>query len=163
MTLHPWHWQQQHPTHSHSHSHSHWTGKYILQGHADCTLHLQGFSYTHQILAGEFRDLNGLLAISKASLFNTNHYCDTKRPLTHRYGLKRDRRKLQIKMLHLPPEEFSSTNLSGGSVCGGGARSGGGRLSSSNNATTNATTTTTSSSKGSSGCGNGGGHSKLDF
>lgn len=56
-----------------------------------------------------------------------NHFCDSttiRRPPANRYGMKRDRRKVDIRMLHLPPEDFSK----GGSSVGSGVRSGGGRV-----------------------------------
>ena len=81
----------------------------------------------------EFRHLQGLLAVRKASTVTAatahggGHYADstvTKRPAANLYGLKRDRRKLHIQLLHIPPEDYAE---GGGSVGGGGVRSGAGR------------------------------------
>jgi len=125
--------------------------KSSLHSISDAVLHIQGFCFTQNTPAPEFRDLTGLLAISKMSLFTFTNYADHRRPPTNRYGLKRDRRKLQIQMLHLPPEEFSS---GGGSVSGGGARSGGGKSNLGN----------ISDQAGHAGCGTGSSvSSKLDF
>jgi len=83
----------------------------------------------------EFRTLHGLLQIRKlntgtAATANgpgSGHFADTtssKRPASSVFGLKRDRRKLTIQLLHIPPEEYAE---GGGSVGGGGVRSGAGR------------------------------------
>jgi hypothetical protein len=81
----------------------------------------------------EFRDFQGLLKLQKistntsATAIGGGHYGDvtaSKRPSAMLYGLKRDRRKLHIKLLHIPPEEYAE---GGGSVGGSGVRSGAGR------------------------------------
>jgi PAXNEB protein len=97
----------------------------------------------------EFRHLHGLLKVRKASTCTlataVGHFCDMtvqKRPAADLYGLQRDRRKLHIKMLHIPPEDFAAD---GGSVGAGAVRSGAGRPAQST------------------GCGSGHGSSVLDF
>lgn len=65
----------------------------------------------------EFRRSHGLLHILKSA---------HKRPTSNIYGLKRDRRKLCIELLHIPPEDYSA----GGGSTGSGVRSGAGRPSS---------------------------------
>ena len=104
----------------------------------------------------EFRHLHGLLLVRMASTavaptaVGGGHYVDltiSKRPPANIYGLKRDRRKLHIPLLHIPPEEHTG----GGSVGGGGVRSGAGRPASSAVAT------------GGAGCGGGNENSLLSF
>ncbi|GMI32415.1 hypothetical protein TrRE_jg4315 [Triparma retinervis] len=68
---------------------------------------------------GEFKDFAAIFTVLK---IGTKTGVSTRRPAAMRWGIKRDRRKLHIKMLHLPPEDYSDR---GGSV-GGGARSGAG-------------------------------------
>ncbi|GKY96135.1 hypothetical protein MPSEU_000573600 [Mayamaea pseudoterrestris] len=81
----------------------------------------------------EFREFSGILKIRKvttataATANGGGHYCDmttTKRPAALVYGLKRDRRKLHVQLLHIPPEEYAQ---GGSSVGGTGVRSGAGR------------------------------------
>ena len=76
---------------------------------------------------GEFRDLAGILEIHKLGGLHLGQISDKFAP-ANRYGLKRDRRKLHIQMLHLPPEDFAM----GGSSVGSGVRSGGGTTTSNN-------------------------------
>ena len=82
----------------------------------------------------EFREFQGVLKIRKVSTLTAaaanggGHFADvtvSKRPLASVYGLKRDRRKLHIKLLHIPPEDFAQ---GGGSVGNSGVRSGAGRM-----------------------------------
>lgn len=59
----------------------------------------------------EFQMIHGLLYIHKVSTSTASlgHYADytiTKRPPSNLYGLKRDRRKLHIQLLHIPPEDY---------------------------------------------------------
>lgn len=102
----------------------------------------------------EFRLFHGLLHVHKASTFTAatahggGHFADTtvnKRPAADLYGLKRDRRKLHIDLLHIPPEDYAQ----GGGSVGGGVRSGAGRPK--------------EKSSGGLGCASGGGSSPLDF
>ena len=79
----------------------------------------------------EFRHLHGLLQVRKAATCtlstSVGHFADltvTKRPAATMYGLKRDRRKLNVTLLHIPPEDFATD---GGSVGSGAVRSGAGR------------------------------------
>lgn len=85
----------------------------------------------------EFRSLHGLLRVRKMNTSTGGtahgpgggHFADatsTKRPAATLFGLKRDRRKLSIQLLHIPPEDYAR---GGGSVGGGGVRSGAGRSS----------------------------------
>lgn len=128
-----------------------------LESSSDAVLQIQGFSLHDKQISSEFRDFVGLLHVSKAALFTScTHYADHKFPPANRYGFKRDRRKLNIKMMHLPPEEYSS---SGGSVSSG-VRSGAG--SASQNKKKSGLETKSSSSSGA-GCGSGNSNSLLDF
>lgn len=87
----------------------------------------------------EFRNLHGLLHISRLStmtqMCTVGHFAERtiqRTPISTRYGLYRDRRKLNISLLHIPPEDYSTD---GGSVTSGAVRSGAGRKH--NTATTN--------------------------
>lgn len=80
----------------------------------------------------EFRHLHGLLHLVKVSTVTAatanggGHFADltlNKRAAAHVYGLKRDRRKLHVPLLHIPPEDYAA----GGSVSGGAVRSGAGK------------------------------------
>jgi hypothetical protein len=80
----------------------------------------------------EFRLLQGILTISKvctvtaATANGGGFYGDvsiSKKPSAFIYGFKRDRRKLHLSLLHIPPEDFAQA---GGSV-GSGVRSGAGK------------------------------------
>jgi len=71
----------------------------------------------------EFRDFVGVIDINKLGTQHFGQFAD-KFALSNRYGLKRDRRKLHIQMLHLPPEDLAQ----GGSSVGSGVRSGGANL-----------------------------------
>ena len=78
----------------------------------------------------EFRHLHGLLRVRKATTCNlvtaVGHFCHLtvqKRPVASLFGLKRDRRKMHLQLLHIPPEDYAAE---GGSV-GSGVRSGAGR------------------------------------
>ena len=56
------------------------------------------------------------------------HYADSvipsKRPLADRFGVKRDRRKLTIQLLHLPPEDYGKSTKTMGEEGDGGGGSG---------------------------------------
>jgi hypothetical protein len=122
-----------------------------LQRVSDVVMQTEGFaSRVHYPQPAEFRHLHGLLltpkvsTVTAASANSGGHFADmtmTKRPLAHVYGLKRDRRKLHIQLLHIPPEDHTS---GGGSA--GGVRSGAGRPN-----------------EQASGCGKAGSSSGLDF
>jgi len=109
----------------------------------------------------EFQHLTGLLHIPKVStvtLATANgggNFADmttSKRPPSHVFGLKRDRRKLHIPLLHIPPEDYAGGD---GSVQGGGVRSGAGRGPT--------TDTKKKQQSKSTGCGSSGSNSLLDF
>ncbi|KAI2511350.1 hypothetical protein MHU86_3132 [Fragilaria crotonensis] len=122
-----------------------------LQRVSDVVMQTEGFaSRVRYPQPPEFRHLHGLLLMPKVSTVTAatansgGHFADmtmTKRPLAHVYGLKRDRRKLHVQLLHIPPEDHTS---GGGSA--GGVRSGAGRPN-----------------EQASGCGNSGASSVLDF
>eukprot|EP00548_Thalassiothrix_antarctica_P010294 CAMPEP_0194160218 /NCGR_PEP_ID=MMETSP0152-20130528/78269_1 /TAXON_ID=1049557 /ORGANISM="Thalassiothrix antarctica, Strain L6-D1" /LENGTH=445 /DNA_ID=CAMNT_0038869885 /DNA_START=14 /DNA_END=1351 /DNA_ORIENTATION=+ len=96
----------------------------------DVVMQVEGFaSRIHYPPPAEFRHLCGLLLLPKVSTVtaagSTGHFADmtdSKRPASHVYGLKRDRRKLHISLLHIPPEDYAG----GGGSVGGAVRSGGG-------------------------------------
>ena len=103
-----------------------------LRRASDAVLQTEGFaSRIHYPPPAEFRHLHGLLLLPKVSTATAatavGHYGDmtvSKRPPAHVYGLKRDRRKLHVPLLHIPPEDYAG---SGGSVGSGAVRSGAGR------------------------------------
>jgi hypothetical protein len=81
--------------------------------------------------APEFREFHGLLRVRKASTLTlastSGHFADRtvqKQPIANIFGLKRDRRKLNISLLHIPPEDYAAH---GSSVGEGAVRSGAGR------------------------------------
>jgi hypothetical protein len=127
----------------------------LLQRACDVVLETESFASRREFPPpAEFRSLHGLLKIRKMSTVTAatahggGHFADmtvTKRPAANLYGLKRDRRKLHIQLLHIPPEDYAE----GGSSVGGGVRSAAGRPPPKKEA--------------SSGCGSGGGSSPLDF
>jgi len=131
----------------------------LLQRVSDVVLETEGFASRREYPPPpEFRSLHGLLKIRKMSTVTAatahegGHFADitvSKRPAANLYGLKRDRRKLHIQLLHIPPEDYAE---GGGSVGGGGVRSGAGRPSKES-----------AKSSGTVGCGSGGGASQLDF
>jgi hypothetical protein len=100
----------------------------------DVVLSTEGFSSRKEYPPPpEFRDLQGLLTIAKVSTVTAatanggGHYGDltmSKRPAAFIYGFKRDRRKLHIPLLHIPPEDYAQ----GGGSVGSGVRSGGGKV-----------------------------------
>jgi len=136
-----------------------WTlqdGLITLRRASDVVLQTEGFaSRIHYPPPPEFRHLHGLLLLPKISTVTAatangggGHFADltvSKRPPAHVYGLKRDRRKLHIPLLHIPPEDYAG---GGGSVGSGAVRSGAGRPPKERKET---------------GCGSGGGASLLDF
>ena len=132
------------------------SGLIPLRRSSDVILQAEGFaSRVHYPPPPEFRHLHGLLLLPKLSTVTAatangggGHFADltvSKRPPAHVYGLKRDRRKLHIPLLHIPPEDYAG---GGGSVGSGGVRSGAGRPHKETK---------------DSGCGSGGGSSLLDF
>lgn len=137
----------------------------------DVVLQAEGFASRQEYPPpSEFRMFQGLLRIPKATTVTSatangggGHFADlttTKRPASDLFGLKRDRRKLHVQLLHIPPEDYAQ---GGGSVGGGGVRSGAGRGGSNYNSSN---TDSTTGSRGGLGCassGGGGGTSPLDF
>jgi hypothetical protein len=127
----------------------------LLKRACDVVLETEGFASRQEYPPpAEFRSLHGLLKIRKMSTVTAatahggGHFADltvTKRPAANLYGLKRDRRKLHIQLLHIPPEDYAE----GGGSVGGGVRSGAGRPA--------------KKESSSGGCGTGGGASPLDF
>lgn len=112
-----------------------WTfqaGLIALRRASDAVLQTEGFaSRVRYPPPLEFRHLHGLLLLPKVSTVTAaaancgGHFANvtvSKRPPAHVYGLKRDRRKLHVPLLHIPPEDYA-----GGGGSAGGARSGAGR------------------------------------
>jgi uncharacterized membrane protein YgcG len=101
-----------------------------LRSTADTVFALDSFSSFQTPPPPEFSLLQGILTVRKCASFTTAYYTDTicfkNRPLTERFGVKRDGRKVTVQLLHLPPEEYSK----GGSSTDG-VRSGGGQIASS--------------------------------
>jgi len=83
-------------------------------------LRVDSFSSLLTPPAAEYRDYVGIFTVGKIGGYGG--YIP-RRPVAMRWGLKRDRRKMHVKMLNLPPEEYSER---GGSV-GSGVRGGGGK------------------------------------
>jgi len=113
---------------------------YSLSRTADIVLSTEGFaSRLEYPPPPEFRHLQGLLNISKVSSVTAatanggGHFADltmSRRPAAYIYGFKRDRRKLHIPLLHIPPEDYAE----GGGSVGSGVRSGAGKVASSDGA-----------------------------
>lgn len=125
------------------------TGSLIsLRRSCDAVLAMDGFASFRDPPPPEFRELAGIMTLRKIASMGAGHFANAtagRRPPSDRYGLKRDRRKLHVRLLHLPPEEESA----GGSSTSG-VRSGGGRPKESSTTRTG-------------GCSGGGSASKLDF
>jgi hypothetical protein len=130
-------WQSTCAAHSYNHHNhqssftsntiSHTQALVSLRRVCDAVFTCEGFSAMVSPPPLEFSDLAGILSIRKIALQALSHFSDTttsRRPPANRYGIKRDRRKMTIRMLHLPPEDFSA----GGSSVGSGVRSGGGKF-----------------------------------
>jgi hypothetical protein len=84
----------------------------------DVVLETEGFASRKEYPPPpEFRHLQGVLKISKTIRKRSEIAASI-------YGFKRDRRKLHIPLLHIPPEDYAE---GGGSVGAGGVRSGAGR------------------------------------
>lgn len=102
-----------------------------LRRSCDAIFTCEGFQAMSSEPPPEFSDLAGIMSIRKLALQSVSHFADStsnRRPPANRYGMKRDRRKMHIRLLHLPPEDFSANGTSVGS----GARSGAGRGSDKN-------------------------------
>ena len=101
-------------------SQSHAQALISLRRTCDAVMTFDGFAAMVAPPPSEFSDLAGIMTIRKMALQSLAHFADSttnRRPPANRYGMKRDRRKMHIRMLHLPPEDFTSS--AGGS--GGGA------------------------------------------
>jgi hypothetical protein len=88
-----------------------------LRRSCDAVFSCEGFSALVTSPPPEFSDLAGILSIKKVALQALSHFSDTttnRRPPSNRYGMKRDRRKMHIRMLHLPPEDFSADGSGAG-------------------------------------------------
>jgi hypothetical protein len=75
----------------------------------DTHISIESFAGADSSVPYEFKEFNGLLALHRVQAIGM---LAPFRPPSHKYGLKRDRRKLHIEPLHLPPEEsraFPST------------------------------------------------------
>jgi PAXNEB protein len=127
-----------------------------IQRACDVVLEVEGFASRQEYPPpAEFRDFHGLLKIRRMNTVTSatghgttapsnlssvsarsgaGHFADItdkKRPVAYTYGLKRDRRKLNIQLLHIPPEDFSAK---GGSVGSSAPRAGAGRIGASTQA-----------------------------
>ena len=92
---------------------------------ADAVISCESFASNTTPVPSEFSNLIGLLYVLKMTFLSPIPTTVAATSLqANRFGLKRNRRKMEICLLHLPPEEFS--NNGSGSVSGGGVRSGGG-------------------------------------
>lgn len=110
-------------------SQSHVQALTSLRRTCDAVMTFDGFAAMATPPPSEFSDLAGIMTIRKMALQSLAHFADSttnRRPPANRYGMKRDRRKMHIRLLHLPPEDFSA----GGSSVGSGVRSGASNTSS---------------------------------
>jgi hypothetical protein len=90
--------------------------KIRLSRSCDVVVSTEGFAARKEYPPpAEFRHLQGILKIAKTTRKRTEMAANI-------YGFKRDRRKLHIPLLHIPPEDYAE---GGGST--GGVRSGAGR------------------------------------
>jgi hypothetical protein len=89
-----------------------------LRRTADFVFKVDAFDSFRTPPPSEFRNLNGILHVQKITK-SLNHFT-TSKPLATapRYGISRDRRKLHLQMLHLPPEDISSSFSTSGSGSG---------------------------------------------
>lgn len=105
-----------------------------LSGICDVILKTEGFSARRiHPPPPEFRLLQGILTVSKIATLTAaaatgggffGDISSSKRPAAFVYGFKRDRRKLHISLLHIPPEDYAQ----GGGSVGSGVRSGAGTI-----------------------------------
>jgi hypothetical protein len=123
---------------------------------ADAAFSVQGFAGLLEPPATEFRSLAGLLLVERLNNMALSTF-SPRRPPANKYGLKRDRRKLHMNLLHLPPEDYSA---GGSSISGGGVRSGGGKDNPANSKSTSSAPLANGTA-----CGSGmkGGATLLDF
>ena len=95
-----------------------------IKAFADNNFGVESFAGTADAVPYEFKEFHGLLSIKRVQAIGV---LAPFRPQGHKYGLKRDRRKLGIEPLHLPPEESRAVAppeagskgvaLSAGSAC----------------------------------------------
>jgi len=78
---------------------------------ADTVLSVESFAGCTHSVPYEFKDFQGFLVVHKLQQYGT---LAPFRPPGTRFGLKRDRRKLHIEPLHLPPEESRAFSTTGG-------------------------------------------------
>jgi PAXNEB protein len=90
----------------------------LLRLSCDVVLSIESF-VSRATCPPEFNHLHGLLHVQKtnAAVGTTahggGHFGEStlsKRPAAHVYGIKRDRRKLHLSLLHIPPEEFGKAS-----------------------------------------------------
>lgn len=74
-----------------------------LQLCVDAAIYIESFASKMHTVPYEFREFVGFFEIRKLHQFGTMNAGQNIK--ASRYGLKRDRRKLHIELLHLPPEE----------------------------------------------------------
>jgi len=94
------------------------SNRHLLHRAADAVLSCQSFASNTSTVPSEFANLMGLLYVPKMSFLLPSASTTATFLQANRFGLKRNRRKMEICMLHLPPEEFSNNGT--GSVSGGG-------------------------------------------
>lgn len=84
-----------------------------LRQMADTVLSVESFAGRTQSVPYEFKEFQGFFVVHKIQ-----HYGSMApfRPPGTRFGLKRDRRKLHIEPLHLPPEESRAFSTTGGAA-----------------------------------------------
>lgn len=98
---------------------------HLLASFADSRLRVESFAGAADAVPYEFKEFCGLLALQRVQAVGV---LAPFRPQAHRFGLRRDRRKLHVEALHLPPEEsraFGSSDkkegasaLEPGAACG---------------------------------------------
>jgi hypothetical protein len=79
----------------------------------DTVLSVESFAGRAHTVPYEFKDFQGFLVLHKIQQYGT---VAPFRPPGTRFGLKRDRRKLHIESLHLPPEESRAFSTTGGAA-----------------------------------------------
>lgn len=84
---------------------------------SDTLVSVTSFAGKAKDVPAEFREFCGFLSIQKLQQVGA---IVSHRPQYERYGLKRDRRKLHIEPLHLPPEESRATASDTERIRGGG-------------------------------------------
>jgi len=94
--------------------------KLAISRSCDVVLSTEGFAARHAFPPpAEFRHLKGVLKIARVDSKTRKR---TELPASI-YGFRRDRRKLHVPLLHIPPEDYAE----GGGSVSGGVRSGAGR------------------------------------